>query len=78
MPVSPATQLEIALTIRTAPVVELTHAATELVMGAAKAAVPARSDKIITPPHLLIVILGNFPMTLMNIGKPMLFILPIP
>jgi hypothetical protein len=64
MPVSPATQLEVALTMRTEPDVEFTHAATELVMGAAMAAVPARNEKISTPPHLRnlisIFILGYF------------------
>jgi hypothetical protein len=43
MPVSPATQSEVDATMRTAPVVVLTQAETMLDMGAAIAAVPAKS-----------------------------------
>jgi hypothetical protein len=43
MPVSPATQSEVDVTMRTAPVVVLTQAETLLDVGAAMAAVPAKS-----------------------------------
>jgi hypothetical protein len=77
VPVSLAAQLEIELTMRTTPVVELTHAETELDTGAAMAAIPVRSEKISTPPHLRniisLFILGNFLITSRNTGKFMLF-----
>jgi hypothetical protein len=43
MPVSPGTQAAVEPTMRTAPVVELTQAAIMLDVGAAMAAVPAKS-----------------------------------
>lgn len=49
--VSPATQLEIELTMRTSPVVGLIHAETELETGEAIAAIPARSEKTTAPAH---------------------------
>ena len=52
VPVSPATQLAVEVTMRTTPVVELTHAETELDTGAAIAAIPAKSEEISTPPQL--------------------------
>jgi hypothetical protein len=49
MPVSPATHAAVEPTIRTAPVDELTQALTIVDTGAAKAAVPAKSNKTDIP-----------------------------
>jgi hypothetical protein len=52
MPVSPATQRESELTMRTAPVVVLTHAAIAVDAGAAMAAEPAISERPSAVTHL--------------------------
>jgi hypothetical protein len=52
MPVSPATHREVLLTMRTTPVVELTQALTCVDRGAAKAAVPKRSEQKSAPRDL--------------------------
>jgi hypothetical protein len=48
----PAVQSEVEVTMRTAPVEVLTHAATVVDVGAAMAAVPSNSEEARTPRHL--------------------------